>query len=46
MKDSPENDPGREPRFLMDDAQFAIVVLAVTSSTLVLFVLLITLWMT
>lgn len=29
----------------LDDAQFAIVVLAVTSVTLIIFVLMVTLWM-
>lgn len=36
------DEPYRQP---LDDALFAIVVLAVTSVTLIIFVLMITLWM-
>ncbi|MGB9096644.1 hypothetical protein [Erwinia sp.] len=46
MSERPENDYPEEPRFPLDDAQFAIVVLALTSFTLIMFVLIITLWMT
>nr|WP_200868326.1 hypothetical protein [Pantoea sp. IMH] len=45
MKESPQYDGERESRFPLDDAQFAIVVLAVTSFTLIIFVLSITLLM-
>ncbi|KQN56700.1 hypothetical protein NV64_06340 [Erwinia sp. B116] len=45
MKKSSELKPEREPRIPLDDAQFAIVVLAVTSLTLIIFVLTITLWL-
>lgn len=38
----PQDEPLRQP---MDDAHFAIVVLAVTSVTLIIFVLMVTLWM-
>lgn len=39
-------DPQDEPiRQSLDDAHFAIVVLAVTSVTLIIFVLMVTLWM-
>jgi len=44
MTPPPERE--KEPRVPLDDAQFAIVVLAVTSFTLIIFVLMITLWMT
>ena len=46
MTERPEKNPPKEPRYLLDDAQFAIVVLAVTSFTLIIFVLIITLLMT
>lgn len=40
------HDPQDEPvRQSMDDAHFAILVLAVTSVTLIIFVLMVTLWM-
>ena len=40
------HDPQDEPlRQTMDDAHFTIVVLAVTSVTLIIFVLLVTLWL-
>lgn len=42
----PPHDPQDEPlRQSLDDAHFAIVVLAVTSVTLIIFVLMVTLWM-
>jgi len=46
MKNPTPPDLEKEPRVPLDDAQFAIVVLAVTSFTLIIFVLMITLWMT
>ncbi|WP_338562806.1 hypothetical protein [Erwinia sp. E_sp_B04_7] len=46
MNSHPENDYPKEPRLPLDDAQFAIVVLALTSFTLIGFVLSVTLWMT
>jgi len=45
MKNSSKPESEKEPRVPLDDAQFAIVVLAVTSFTLIIFVLGITLWM-
>ncbi|WP_222598737.1 hypothetical protein, partial [Klebsiella sp. Kps] len=42
---SPPDDQDEPIRQSLDDAHFAIVVLAVTSVTLIIFVLLITLWM-
>ncbi|MTD25362.1 hypothetical protein [Erwinia sorbitola] len=45
MKNSSKPEFEKEPRVQLDDAQFAIVVLAVTSFTLIIFVLAITLWM-
>jgi hypothetical protein len=45
MNNSSKPEPEKEPRVPLDDAQFAIVVLAVTSFTLIIFVLAITLWM-
>ncbi|MEZ3498178.1 hypothetical protein [Pantoea sp. KPR_PJ] len=38
----PHDEPIRQP---LDDAHFAIVVLAVTSVTLIIFVLMVALWM-
>ncbi|WP_152542793.1 hypothetical protein [Erwinia mallotivora] len=46
MSDLPENEPPEEIRYPLDDAQFAIVVLVVTSFTLIMFVLAITLLIT
>ncbi|GAB3406577.1 hypothetical protein GCM10027361_10990 [Erwinia aphidicola] len=45
MKNRSKPDPEKESRVPLDDAQFAIVVLAITSFTLIIFVLTITLWM-
>ncbi len=45
MNEHPEYEPEKEPRFRLDDAHFAIVVLAVTSVTLIIFVLILTLLM-
>lgn len=42
---SPPDDQDEPIRQSLDDAHFAIVVLVVTSVTLIIFVLLITLWM-
>lgn len=41
----PPEPPEREELPLLDDAQFAIVVLLVTSFTLIFFILIVTLWM-
>lgn len=41
----PPEPPEREELLPLDDAQFAIVVLLLTSLTLIFFVLLVTLWM-
>ena len=41
----PPDPPERDEPPTLDDAQFAVVVLAVTSFTLIIFVLLVTLWM-
>ncbi len=46
MTQRPENDIPKDPRYSLDDAHFAIVVFAVTSFTLIIFVLIITLLMT
>ncbi|WP_198138719.1 hypothetical protein [Erwinia typographi] len=46
MSQRPDNDYSGESRLPLDDAQFAIVALAITSFTLIAFVLVITLWMT
>ena len=45
MKNRSKPDPEKESRVPLDDVQFAIVVLAITSFTLIIFVLTITLWM-
>lgn len=45
MKNSSKPEFEKDPRVPLDDAQFAIVVLAITSFTLIIFVLGITLWM-
>ncbi len=42
---APPNDQDEPIRQSLDDAHFAIVVLAVTSVTLIIFVLMVTLWM-
>ena len=41
----PPDPPERDEPPTLDDAQVAVVVLAVTSFTLIIFVLLVTLWM-
>ncbi|WP_199737394.1 hypothetical protein [Erwinia psidii] len=46
MSDLPENKPPEETGYPLDDAHFAIVVLAITSFTLIIFVLIITLLIT
>lgn len=46
MSDFPENKPPEETEHRLNDAQFAIMVLAVTSFTLIAFVLIITLLIT
>ncbi|MBA2814873.1 hypothetical protein [Candidatus Pantoea persica] len=46
MLPPPPYDPHNEPlRQSLDDVHFAIVVLVVTSVTLIIFVLMVTLWM-
>lgn len=42
---APPDDNDESHRQPLDDAHFAIVVLAVTSVTLIIFVLMLTLWM-
>ena len=46
MSNHPEHDFHEEPHLSLDDAQYAIVALALTSFTLIVFVLIIILWMT
>ncbi|WP_380181769.1 hypothetical protein [Kalamiella sp. sgz302252] len=46
MTDPTQNRPTSEPRHRLDDAHFAIVVLAVASFTLIIFVLMVTLLIT
>ncbi|WP_176110243.1 hypothetical protein [Izhakiella australiensis] len=46
MKKPSDLPPENDNRVPLDDAQFAVVVLAVASFILIIFVLIITLWMT
>ncbi|CBJ46089.1 hypothetical protein KQH34_02720 [Erwinia amylovora] len=44
MKNSSENQPDKKERVPLEDAPFTIMVFAITSFTLIAFVLVITLW--